>query len=175
MFASVGRLAPTKGLDYLIDAFSRIGPVEHNTHLLLVGEGRERAKCEQKVQELALGDHIHFAGFRRDIEAFFHTMDAFVMSSVAEGMPRVLLEAMAAQRPCIGTRVGGIPEVIDASFGLVVEAAHSEALAQAMLTLRSLEPQERARWGENARQKAQSQYAHGVVREQLQAVYGELL
>jgi len=175
IFAFVGRLVPTKGLDYLIEAFSQIDPAAQNAHLLLVGEGKDRHRYEQKVKDLALENSVHFAGFRRDIESVFHAMDVFVMSSVAEGMPRVLLEAMAAQKPCIGTRVGGIPEVINESFGLLVDSADSQSLAQAMEKLLSLGPRELNELGENAREQARLKYSHSVVREKLKTIYLDLL
>jgi len=171
----VGRLVPTKGLDYLIEAFSRIDAAGQNAHLLLVGEGRSRQKCEQQVSDLDLESSVHFLGFRRDIESIFHAADVFVMSSVAEGMPRVLLEAMAAKTPCIGTRVGGIPEVIDASFGLLVNPADSQALAQAMQKMMSLGPQEREVLGESACQAAELRFSHSVIRAKLRTIYLDLL
>jgi L-malate glycosyltransferase len=175
IFASVGRLVPTKGLDYLIDAFSQIDPAARDAHLLLVGEGRDRQKCELQGTDLAVDKRVHFAGYRRDIESIFHGVDVFVMSSVAEGMPRVLLEAMAAQKPCIGTRVGGIPEVINESFGLVVKPADSRSLAQAMQKMACLSPHEHAVLGENARAEAERRFSHTVVREKLKRVYLDLL
>lgn len=171
IFAFVGRLVPTKGLAYLLEAFSQIDPAAHNAHLLLVGEGRDRQTYEQQAKDLAIDKWVHFAGFRRDIESILHAMDVFVMSSVAEGMPRVLLEAMAAGRPCIGTRVGGIPEVIDTSFGLTVLPADSQSLAQAMQKMLSLTPSARAALGEKARQQAEESFSHTVVREKLKRIY----
>jgi glycosyltransferase involved in cell wall biosynthesis len=175
IFGAVGRLAPTKGISYLIDAFSLVKKEFSQAYLLLVGQGPEEQQYSRQVQKLGLQDSVCFAGFRRDIEKVFRALDVFVISSVAEGMPRVLLEAKAAGIPCIGTRVGGIPAVLNDSVGLLVEAQNCEALADAMKAMMRKNPEELGRLRTSAEQRARDLYSHAVVSEKLKNVYLEIL
>jgi len=99
-------------------------------------------------------------------------MDVFVLSSVAEGMPRVILEAMAAGVPCIGTNVGGIPEVIcNKDVGCVVPSKDSEALAQAMISVANLPNQELETLVGQAQAQVREFYSHDVTRAKLAKLY----
>ena len=99
-------------------------------------------------------------------------MDVFVMSSVAEGMPRVLLEAMAGGVPVVSTRVGGIPEIIhDPSVGFLVPPCDAPALAETMIQAASISQQQRASLIATARERVRRTYSHEVVRAKLQRIY----
>ena len=175
VFGAVGRLAPTKGISYLIEAFAQVQKEISNAYLLLVGTGPDEAEYRQLVNTLNIQDCVCFAGFRKDIAAIFHVLDVFVISSIAEGMPRVLLEAMAAGVPCVGTKVGGIPEVIDDSLGLLVEAKDSDALAGAMTEMIRKNTDQMHRLGTTAKERARTRYSHTVVSEKLNSIYLEIL
>ena len=136
VFGTVGRLAPTKGLPYLIEAFSRAKEEIPSAQLVLLGNGNgpSRAELEQQASKTSCRDSIHFLGHRDDIEQLYRAMDIFVLSSIAEGMPRAILEAMAAGVPCIATEVGGIPEILpNRDVGRLVPARDPQALAWAMI------------------------------------------
>jgi len=143
MFA--GRLATVKGLPDLIHAFA-IARARNNPQfrLVLIGDGTERAALEHLCQSLSLGEAVSFLGFRSDVPALLEAADGFVMSSLSEGVPMVLLEAMAARIPCIATAVGGIPELLGDGAGHLVPASNPNRLAEAMLALAG-EPEERKR------------------------------
>lgn len=172
VFGTVGRLAPTKGLSYLIEAFSMVKRQKLSAHLVLLGNGPSRVGLEHQASKTPCRDSIHFLGHRDNIEQLFRGMDAFVLSSVAEGMPRAILEAMAAGVPCICTRVGGIPEIInDESFGLLVQPKDPVALARAMLSMIDESREQRAARIDKARERIREYYSHDVIGQKLGRLY----
>ena len=175
VFGTVGRLAPTKGISYLIDAFAQVKKEFSKAYLLLVGEGPDEKQFRQQVAKLGLQDSVCFAGFRKEIEKIFRALDVFVVSSVAEGMPRVLLEANAAGVPCIGTKVGGIPEVIDETVGILVESQNTDALAESMKDMMRKDAEGINRLRAGADKRARTLYAHAVVSEKLKNIYYDVL
>jgi glycosyltransferase involved in cell wall biosynthesis len=132
-FFYVGRLDPIKDLGTLLEAFAALpAEVMSRSRLYLVGDGTERAMLEAKREALGLAERLVFLGVRNDIAAVLMAADAVVMSSRSEGLPMVLLEAMAAGVPCVATAVGGIPQLLGTDRGLIVPARDSAALASAM-------------------------------------------
>jgi len=134
----VGRLVPAKGQRILIEACARLIRCGRPIHLRLVGDGPDRIMLEQTVQEWGLNDRIHFEGaVNQDrIRALYERADIFALASFAEGIPVVLMEAMAMEIPCVTTRITGIPELIrDGQDGLLVAPSDSEDLARAIARL----------------------------------------
>ena len=111
LFVTVGRLIPDKGFVYLAQALARM---EHRdrVHLALVGEGDEGETIAVEVERLGLSDRFHRVGFRKDVLGILKDVDGFVLSSLEEGIPVVLVEAMANGVPIVSTRVGGIPDLV---------------------------------------------------------------
>jgi glycosyltransferase involved in cell wall biosynthesis len=174
VFGTVGRLTPTKGLPYLIDAFCIVRDQIPGAHLVLLGDGSERAQIERRARESGHGDAIHFLGRRDHIEQLLRGIDVFVLSSVAEGVGRALLEAMAAGVPAVATRVGGIPEVIDSpEVGLLAPARDPQALAQMMIRMGSMSESQRMAIERAAQERIRRFYSHDVVRDRLRRVYEE--
>jgi glycosyltransferase involved in cell wall biosynthesis len=172
VFGMVGRLAPTKGLPYLIEAFSKVRAQKPSAHLVLLGEGPCKAELQEQASHLSCRDSVHFLGHRGDIEQLIRGMDVFVLSSVAEGMPRAILEVMAAGIPCIATRVGGIAEIMSSDdVGILVPAKDSEALAKAMIDLGAAMKEQLERYAQKARDRIRQFYSHDVVREKLSNLY----
>jgi glycosyltransferase involved in cell wall biosynthesis len=111
------------------------------------------------VRHLHLEHHVVMPGFRADVMALLKGVDLFVMSSETEGLGTSLLDAMAASKACIGTRVGGIPEVIDdGTTGLLVPHHDPRALASAIVRLLR-DPAERLRMGEAGRARVTSEFS----------------
>ena len=136
VIGNVGRFTRQKGHRYLIEAMSRV--IEHhpNCHLLLVGDGELRGRIEEQVARENLSSHVHFLGVRSDIEEILQTMDLFVSPSLWEGLPTVILEAMAARVPVICTAVSGSSELVENGHtGLIVKPGSGDALAEAILNL----------------------------------------
>ena len=131
----VGRLAPVKGQHVLLDAVARLLAQDHVVRLRLAGGGPDRRSLEQHAEDLGLGDAVVFEGWcnRDRVRQLYRNADIYVMASFAEGIPVVLMEAMAMGIPCVATYVAGIPELIEhGSTGLLVPASDAAALADAL-------------------------------------------
>ncbi len=130
---AVGRLSPEKALDDLVRAVGRLVGEGIDLELWIVGEGPERPALEGLVAELGLGERVRLLGFRGDTLDLYRAMDAFALSSRREGLPNVLLEAMSLELPVIGTRIAGIPQLIEHDRnGLLVEPGAVAELAAAL-------------------------------------------
>ena len=133
---NIAALVPHKGQKYLIDAAAIVVREMPEVRFLVLGEGELRPSLEQQIKHLHLGQHVVLAGFRADVLAVLKGLDLFVMSSVTEGLGTSLLDAMAAARPIVATRTGGIPEVVvHAETGLLTPPRDARALAAAILEL----------------------------------------
>ena len=172
VFGTVGRLAPTKGLSYLIKAFAKVKEQIPSAQLVLLGDGPLRQDLEKDAVKTGLFDSIHFLGRRDNIERLLRAMDVFVLASVAEGMPRAILEAMAAGVPCIATKVGGIPEIISGNnVGVLVPPKDSEALAEAMISIANITDEKLEKQVEKAQNRVRQFYSHQMIREKLRSLY----
>ena len=130
LIGAVGRLSAEKGFDILIRAVKQLG---EGVHLAIIGEGGERAALEKLIAELDLAGRVTLAGWQTDVRGWFEAMDAFALSSYREGLPNVLLEAMALEVPVVATRVNGVPRVVQHDEnGLLVEAGSVDELAAAL-------------------------------------------
>ena len=187
-FVCVARFAPQKAHDVLLRAFARArdewqGP--GRIRLVLVGDdpfGDGRQQAEALAAELGMipaadrsgpaasGDAI-FCGIRRDVPAILAACDAFVMSSLWEGLGLVFLEAMATFRPVLATRVSAVPEVVvDGETGLLVAPSDPEAMARAALRLAS-DPDERERMGQAGSQRVAQEFGLDRMVEETLALY----
>jgi colanic acid/amylovoran biosynthesis glycosyltransferase len=131
----IGRLAPAKGQGVLLKAVADLVSKSRDVRLRLVGDGPDRAVLERKVREYGLEEIVVFEGWRNQNEVLdlYRRADCFLLASFAEGVPVVLMEAMAMQVPCIATRITGIPELIrDGVDGLLVTPGNSVQLAEAI-------------------------------------------
>ncbi len=109
---SIGRLITHKQVDDLISAIHRLSSDQADIHILLVGDGSERANLETLARELGLADRIHFTGFQTNPTDWLNAMDCYALLSLFEGLPVALLEAMARGLPIVATDVPGIRDVI---------------------------------------------------------------
>jgi glycosyltransferase involved in cell wall biosynthesis len=173
VLGTVARLSPNKGQIYLIKAFEKVKLTVPSAHLIFAGDGRIRHQLEKEAKETGLSDSIHFLGQRSDIEQVYKAMDTFVLPSIgSEGMPRAILEAMASGIPCIGTNIGGTPEVLgDNEFGYVVQPKDSDGLARAMVALTKMPEQKIAELIKKAKNRVEKAYAHDVMRARLNNIY----
>ena len=134
----VARLTDQKGHIYLIKAAPKVVNLFPNVRFVLVGDGPNRAMLMAKVQELGLADHFTFLGTREDVSELLNAFDVFVLPSLWEGLPNVVLEAMACGKPVIATSVDGTTEaVIDGETGILVPPRDPESLARAIINLLS--------------------------------------
>lgn len=150
----VGRLDPVKGAPLLIEAMARLLPDHPDATLTLVGDGPARKVAEAKAAELGIAAAVRFAGFQSQgqVAAMLETADMLVLPSFAEGVPVVLMEAMASRIPVIASRVAGVQELVeDGVVGFAVPPGDVATLAERMARLMA-EPA-LAQWmGETGRQ-----------------------
>lgn len=132
----VARLCEDKDLATLLHAVSRVVPHAPDFRLALAGDGPLREGLQELARTLGIADHVQFLGAVRDVPALLKSARLFVLSSVSEGVPLTLLEAMATGLPTIATRVGGIPEVVvEDVTSVLVRPRDPQALADALLRL----------------------------------------
>jgi colanic acid/amylovoran biosynthesis glycosyltransferase len=173
----VGQLVPQKGYPVLIDAIARLVASSCPVHLRIVGEGPLRPALEELIRRLALHDSVSLLGKMNpdQVVQLYHHVDAFAMASLAEGIPVVLMEAMAAGLPCVATRIMGIPELIeDGHSGLLVHAGDAAALADALVQLIE-NPELRRRLGETAQLRVRQEYNLRTNTQKLAALFARHL
>lgn len=133
---TVGRLAAVKNYGLLIRAFAPLAARWPQLSLIFVGDGPERAGLERLATSLGLTGSVFFLGFRSDIDQLLADSDIFVLTSVSEGIPMSILEAMKCGLPVVATRVGGVPATVaDGETGLLVESGDDRALTRALEVL----------------------------------------
>jgi glycosyltransferase involved in cell wall biosynthesis len=125
-----------KGFGYLIEALAILRHEFPKAVVALAGEGPLQAELEARSQVLGVADRVVFLGFRSDVNHVYDAADVFVLSSLSEALPYVVLEAMAHELPVVGTRVGGVPEVIvQEETGFLVPPRDSAAIAESLRRL----------------------------------------
>jgi glycosyltransferase involved in cell wall biosynthesis len=131
VIGNVARLESRKGHKFLIDAFKNLveGQKDGQVKLLIIGEGNKREYLENYVNELNLRDKVIFTGYREDVEELMAVMDIFVLTSLREGLPRVLVQAAAVGMPSVAFNVDGVPEIIKDDYnGFLVKVKDVEQL-----------------------------------------------
>jgi glycosyltransferase involved in cell wall biosynthesis len=157
---TVGRLSAPKGYPIVIEAVVLLRGRGRNVRLTLVGDGPERATLEKLIALRELGDCVRLAGACNHdrLAGYYESSDAFVLSSFLEGVPVVLMEAMAMELPCVATWITGIPEIIEKDVeGLLVAPASAGAIADAVERLMD-DPDEARQFGIAARRKVLAKY-----------------
>jgi glycosyltransferase involved in cell wall biosynthesis len=150
---TVGRLAGVKGQAVLLDAMGELARRGVSVALTIAGDGPERSRLERRAAELGIHDRVAFVGAVANdrVADLYANADAFCTSSFAEGVPTVLMEAMACGLPVVATHIAGIPELVeDGVTGLLVPPARADALAAALERL-ATRPDKRAEMGRAAR------------------------
>jgi glycosyltransferase involved in cell wall biosynthesis len=166
----VGRLAPVKSLQTLIRAAVLAQPRVPGLQLWIVGHGHERQRLGDLVNELGAEDLVTFWGERLDVAGFFSVADVYCMSSISEGVPMSLLQAMSIGLPAIVTDVGGMAEVVkNAHAGPTAPVGDFEAVAEAIVQMAGDEKR-RAVFSDNA----MTAYAELFTLERMDAAYMEL-
>lgn len=159
VFICVARLSPVKDLGTLLQAFATLPTSDPDRYrLIMVGDGPERGQLEALRTSLNLEQRVLMLGARDDVARLLPAADAFIMSSLSEGLPVALLEAMASGLPCIATAVGGIPGLLDSGAGITVPAGDPQSLAKAMAEI-STDVDKRRQLGQRAVRIVHERYA----------------
>jgi len=164
---SVGRLVPVKGMDRLIRAWAEVGRRRPGARLAIVGDGPERQTLQALSHALGIGEQVHFAGWA-DPVPYLAAAKSFVLLSRNEGMGRAVVEAMAAELPCVVADVCGLAELVTPEVGVRVDAEDARAVADALLD--GLH----AGMGAAARKRAQAYSIEAMVTA-LERLYASLL
>jgi sugar transferase (PEP-CTERM/EpsH1 system associated) len=178
VIGTVGRLQDVKDQASLIEAFALLcaarPALRATMRLAIVGDGPLRARLEQKAEQARVADLVWFPGARNDIPELMRSFDLFTLSSIAEGTPVTLLEAMACGLPVVATRVGGIPEVVQEGVsGALVPASNPQALADALAAYVD-DPARVAAHGAAARSNIERHYSVAAMVGAYTALYDQL-
>ena len=175
LIGAVGRLSGEKGFDVLIRSAHALVSRDLDVRLVIAGEGGERAPLERLISELNLGDRVRLAGWQADVRPYFEAMDVFALSSLREGLPNVLLEAMALEVPIVSTRVAGVPRLVqDGRNGFLVNAGDLDGLTTALLGLLT-NPALRELFRAAGRRTVETRYSFATRMQRLKRLYDELL
>ncbi|MBI5376475.1 MAG: glycosyltransferase [Candidatus Schekmanbacteria bacterium] len=132
----IASLTSHKGHEYFLRAAKKVLDEEKKVLFIIVGDGPRKDELTKLAKELGIKNSVVFTGVRKDINGILKLSDIFVLSSLREGFPITILEAMAASKPVIVTNVGGTPEaVIEGATGLIVQPKDEMAMAKAILLL----------------------------------------
>jgi glycosyltransferase involved in cell wall biosynthesis len=152
-------LAYQKGVDVLLQAWRMVQQESPQARLIIVGIGPLQAQLEHLAKALDIQDSVEFAGFQHDVAAQLHRGSLAVLPSRFEGMPNVVLEAMACGLPCVSTHVSGSEDIIQHGVnGLLVEPEDYQSLAEALLTLLR-DPALAQKYGSAARATIEKHYS----------------
>ena len=164
----IGELHKNKGLEYAIEAVKNLEKVI----LVIIGEGEERERLQKIIDENNLKEKVFLLGFVKNASAYLPAFDTFILSSVKEGLPYVILEAGSAGLPVIASQVGGIPDlIIDGETGFLIPPKNSEVLAEKIKGLIN-NPSQRLKFGEKLKTKIISDFSLKQMADKTLKVYG---
>ena len=170
----VARLNPLKDHGTSIRAMAELSKSHPHARLLVVGDGEERASIESLMTELGLTEQVQLLGTRRDVADLLAAADVFLLSSVSEGIPLTLIEAMACGLPCVSTNVGGTGEVIeDGRTGLLARPADPAHLAASLKVLLD-DADLRRTMGAAGRARSRQHFSDVQMHAAYQGIYGDL-
>ena len=175
IIGTAGRLFPEKGIGIFLEAASLLLRQRSDTFFLVAGDGPLLTDLLMKAKELGIDKNVLFLGFTDRIFEYLSILDIFVLSSLTEGLPMVLLEAMYAGCPVVCSRVGGIPEVIDdETSGFCIEPNNPQILSEKLLALLK-DPSLGKRVARNARIKVKKSFSSDSMAVKYIELYNELL
>jgi len=176
IIGTAAALRSWKGHEFAVKAMPRVLEKFPGARLVLAGEGPMRPYIENWVDELGLGGKVFLLGLRDDVDKVIGAFDVSLLASYAsEGIPQFVLQSMAAGKPVIGTRVGGIPEVVeDGVNGLLVPPKDPDAIADAVIGLLG-EPAKVRRMGEAGRSMATARHTSDIMLDDIEKLYEEIL
>lgn len=171
----VARLVPIKAHEVFLAAAAAVARVVPGARFVVVGDGERRPALEALAGELGLAGRVHFAGWRQDLDRIYADLDVVVLTSRNEGSPVSLIEAMAAGRPVVATRVGGVPDLVaEGESGRLVAVGDAAGLARAVAEL-LVDAGARARLGAAGRRRVSPAFGAARLLADVDRLYGELL
>lgn len=175
LVGAVGRLSGEKGFDVLIKAVDRLLQKGRQITLWVAGDGPARSELERLIRTLGIAEHVRLLGYVQDLRMCYQAMDAYVLSSLREGLPNTMLEAMAMGTPVMATRIAGIPSlIVDNVNGLLVEPGSVGAIADGMERLLD-DGVLRNRLGREARSTIEASYSFDMRMRRVAAIYDRVM
>jgi len=175
LIGAAGRLSAEKGFDLLIRAVDRLVREGMDVELRIAGEGSEQARLQSLIDESGRGDRIRLLGYCADLRGLYEALDVFALSSLREGLPNVLLEALALETPVLATRINGIPRLIsDGVNGRLTEPGSVDTLADGLRQMLT-NPGERERFAREGRRTVEDRFSFAVRMDKLRVAYDEML
>lgn len=180
----IGRLCEIKNHRMFLDAIAALAREGIDARFSIIGDGHLRADLEEQARELGISDRLHFTGFRHDLASIYSELDIAALTSLNEGTPLTLIEAMGAGAPVISTAVGGVPDLMGArgeshdgvtiwEHGLTVPSGDGEAFARGLAWLIS-HPVSRREMGARGRAFVRAGFARERLIRDLEGLYSEL-
>jgi glycosyltransferase involved in cell wall biosynthesis len=170
-----GRIAKVKRLDILIEAFAEANKKYPDTRLLLAGEGPMRSELEALVRQLGMENKVRWLGFTSNIPSFLAALDIYIQTSVNEGLSLSILEAMAAEKSVIATRVGSADEIIqDGKTGILIPPGSITAASQSLLSLLD-DAKKRSQLAQNAKEYVSTEYGIQHMVDGYESIYCQLM
>lgn len=171
----VARLVPIKGHQYFLETTKEVNKIYPMAKFLIVGDGELREQLENLAKQLGVRENVIFCGFRKDLTRIYADLDIVVLSSLNEGLPVTVIEALASAKPVVATNVGGTGDLIeDKITGLLVPPRNSKALAEGILYLLN-NPEESIRMGKNGQRKVYPALNYTRLVRDIERLYIELL
>ncbi|MEW4489869.1 glycosyltransferase [Thalassoglobus sp. JC818] len=168
---AAGRLHPQKGFSDLLNAFRIVRDNHSGFHLLIAGEGPQKQELETQIRDLKLEDCVTLIGYRSDLSTLMQQVDLFVLSSLWEGMPNVVLQAMECGLPVVTTEVEGVPDVIESNLhGVVVPIGAVPELAAACTEILS-DPKLAEQLGRNAQNHVREHFTWAKTASMYEHLY----
>jgi glycosyltransferase involved in cell wall biosynthesis len=170
-----GRMTAVKRTDDLLTMLAGLRERGIDALLLLVGDGDDRDRLEQRAHDLGLARSCLFTGYQEDVAPWYAICDAVALTSASEGTRVTLIEALAAGRPVVATKVGGVPDVVDeGETGFLVRPRDTHALAE-RLEILARDPERRAAMGAAGRERMLERYGVDRLVDDVDVLYRELL
>lgn len=174
VIGSAGRMVPVKGYDNFLKAAQIILGKKPDVRFVLAGDGPLLEELKRTAEEIGVKDHVAFLGFRNDILDIINCLDIVLLSSYHEGIPTVVLEAMALKKAVVAPKVGGIPEIIEDNVsGFLVKPGDVQGLADACLNILD-EPAVRKKLGSEAEKRVKREFTNELQRDRVLKLYHEL-
>lgn len=171
---TIGWLLPIKGPVYLLEALQLLWPQHPNTNLIYIGKGELESRLKELAAETGIYEKVRFLGWRDDVHRILPIIDIFVLPSLNEGMGRAVVEAMAAGKPVVASRTGGIPDlVVNGTTGYLTEPGDPDGLANAIGRLLD-NPVLRRQMGQEGRKRC-TLFSEKLMIAKVAELYKELL